>query len=240
METKPRTICLIEGCESFVFAGGVCQPHYDRLRRYGDSNYTKPVRHPSSTCAVPECTRPRCGTKYCQSHEKRRETMAETDPKFLLPIGKIPRAKKEKPSKPQKANRVPICTYGSCMAETVSINMCQRHYDVVTAPQRKERMRRHYVENKAYYKAKKQRRDYREKQSTPKWLQPHHKWIMEQYYKACVPGFEVDHIVPLNGELVSGLHVPWNLQILSSIDNRAKSNRFNFEEYREKWLRKVS
>jgi len=50
--------------------------------------------------------------------------------------------------------------------------------------------------------------------------------VIEIFYLNCPRGHHVDHIVPLRGILVSGLHVENNLQYLTEIDNLSKGNKF--------------
>ena len=51
-----------------------------------------------------------------------------------------------------------------------------------------------------------------------------------QFYINCPSELQVDHIIPLQGELVSGLHVIENLQYLTEGKNKSKKNRINLEE----------
>ena len=66
---------------------------------------------------------------------------------------------------------------------------------------------------------------------TPKWLDAVDWLEIQSIYKYCSAlrsvgiDYAVDHIVPLQGNDVSGLHVPWNLQVITSAENSAKGNR---------------
>lgn len=67
----------------------------------------------------------------------------------------------------------------------------------------------------------------------PAWLSKEQLLEIQSFYKLASElskrdsiMYHVDHIVPLNGRLVSGLHVPWNLQVLRWDDNISKNNKF--------------
>ena len=70
------------------------------------------------------------------------------------------------------------------------------------------------------------------RQATPKWLTRKQKTEIRQLYQIAITmtkttgeQYVVDHIVPLRSETVCGLHVPWNLRVITQEENLKKSNK---------------
>lgn len=63
-------------------------------------------------------------------------------------------------------------------------------------------------------------------QRTPSWAEDNK---IKEFYINCPTGYHVDHKIPLQGKLVSGLHVIDNLQYLTAADNLSKGNRYIIE-----------
>lgn len=88
-------------------------------------------------------------------------------------------------------------------------------------------------EKRSYYNAK--AAEYRaiKRNATIHLSENHRKQIEDIYWLASdlrlITGepYHVDHIVPLQGKNVCGLHVPWNLQILPGDINQSKNNFFD-------------
>lgn len=69
--------------------------------------------------------------------------------------------------------------------------------------------------------------------ASPSWLTEYHWHCIEAMYSIAKrleeltqEVWHVDHIVPLQGRNVCGLHVPWNLRVVEASVNLTKSNKY--------------
>jgi hypothetical protein len=83
-----------------------------------------------------------------------------------------------------------------------------------------------YKENPGKYKARVAARKAYKIKATPRWTTKCMFLNIEKFYQGCPRGYQVDHIVPLKGNNICGLHVHPNLQYLTTEENASKKNHF--------------
>ena len=108
-----------------------------------------------------------------------------------------------------------------------------RKNDIEFVEKRREVLRNHYRNNTTIYVAKGAKRRVSKLRATPVWsnLDAINALYKECAYVSKLTGIKhvVDHEIPLQGALVSGLHVLENLRIVPELENLQKGNKFVVE-----------
>ena len=89
----------------------------------------------------------------------------------------------------------------------------------------REACKKHRLNNLSYFANREANHRASKLQAMPKWLTAEQLQQIKSIYDSCPTGYHVDHIIPLQGENVSGLHVSWNLQHLPALENIKKGNK---------------
>jgi len=102
---------------------------------------------------------------------------------------------------------------------------------------RKEYQKAWKDKNLLWVRADTKARRRKHRQATPKWLNRQQKTDIRAFYQAAITmsktsgeQYVVDHIWPLRSDSVCGLHVPWNLRVVTQQENLAKSNTLPSDE----------
>jgi hypothetical protein len=189
------------------------------------------------SCSVAGCTAKHFGLSFCEVHYKRdyysrnkEKVCAATRANVL----RNPSAVRERQAKWYRAN-------SPRLKERARIRYASD--PVPTRLSTKRYQQKNKAKVKVWAKAWKQRnapavredslhRRCAQLNAEPKWVQ---RETILAIYKSRLPGQHVDHIIPLRHPLVSGLNVPWNLQLLSAAENNFKNNKFDGTYENNSW-----
>ncbi len=145
-----------------------------------------------------------------------------------------------RPKKYQK-NKGKLCGKDGCARAAAALGLCLQHYkrsrpgyaerrrvekrrqDKANPEAHRARCRRwgRSQRGKAWKRSARRLRRAKLKNACPKWVDRRE---IQRIYLNCPRGMQVDHFYPLKSDFVCGLHVPWNLQYLTPVENARKGN----------------
>lgn len=221
-----KAVCSVDGCDEFHYGKGFCRLHYKRHVAGVVQTNCEVCGNLTKRAASRFCTRS-CRMKWhrkygCYTEEKQLISRGEcsvdgcVDPVHANGYCRTHNMRMRRYGNPltvKRSPRVENCVKcGAKRSKTgAKKELCHRCY------------------HNAYYHAnletERPRRNARRghlRKATPPWADLE---AIRRIYAACPPGHEVDHVLPIRGKRVSGLHVETNLQYLPVLANRMKSNR---------------
>lgn len=196
---------MVGGCHVQASCRGLCQMHYRRWQAHGDPLATKYARTRRGNKSIRDTAKENGLATYFTGITCRNGHVADRLVRNYECV-ECARENSRLPGRMQYIKR-----YHSQNKD--SIREYKRAWFRALPPEKKAR---HYALCAGYAE--------RVKRATPKWADMGA--ITTMYQQAKRLGLEVDHVVPLQGKNVCGLHVENNLQHLTMEANRRKNNRF--------------
>lgn len=197
---KAGKVCLVEGCANPAYKREMCNAHYIRWRKHGDPLGGGPAKAASGETLL------ECGHQQCPILKSITNHMH-----FL--------------HNQEDYRRRSRINYHADIDHSRQVG---RAYAAANRGAALDRTKQWKKANPERYRANNARNlaAYREyiRQATPAWADLD---AIDAIYMAAPKSYHVDHIVPIRGEFVCGLHVSWNLQYLTESENCSKSNTFN-------------
>jgi hypothetical protein len=191
-----------------------------------------------------------CATRNALNQQKARLQASKTEPRACRACGKdLTKASKSKHhcnktcwklAKPKKAPKPnPIKTCPICKTKFERKKVAAKFCSITCAKKNTLKTKRKYkrVRKKTVASIKTRRhhkklREMKKRQRLPKWAD---KLAIKQFYDNCPEGMYVDHILPLAGEEVTGLHTLNNFQYLPLLENSFKNRKWDGTYENESW-----
>jgi hypothetical protein len=209
---KPAAPCSVEGCEKPRIKNGYCNAHNLRFKRYGSA--TAPRRRAENSATREESLARKKIAKR-NHYLKNRQAYLERLRKWRLQNPDAVKAIRRSYRPSEEVKRRAIESRRAWRQRNLERER-RRNLEYKSANRDKVRA------NHAHRRASVLR-------ATPPWLTKSHRRDIAAIYKEAIrlsaetgKQFHVDHIVPLQGKTVCGLHVPWNLRAITAEENQRR------------------